>query len=173
MVSVKANQKKLYEHLQSLAASSALSSIHLDAERTRNRQTNRVAGVFELPPSLKQVWGGAQTGVAVTRCGTRQGQPYFEQRYYITSWPADAVGLQARIRAHWGIENPLHWVKDVVLGEDTASIATRGAATVMGMIRNLVITLYRRAGHSSITAAVDRFSNDLDQLLPLLDFPSG
>jgi hypothetical protein len=63
-------------------------------------------------------------------------------------------------------------VKDVVLGEDSSSIATKPAATGMGMIRNLVITLFRRAGYTSITAAIDRLSNDLDQLLPMLDFPS-
>jgi predicted transposase YbfD/YdcC len=81
--------------------------------------------------------------------------------------------LQSRIRAHWGIENPLHWVKDVVLGEDQSTIAARPAATLMAMIRNLVITVFRRAGHLSITAAIDRFSNDLNQLLPMLEFPSG
>jgi predicted transposase YbfD/YdcC len=84
-----------------------------------------------------------------------------------------ADALQARIRAHWGIKNPLHWVKDVGLGEDHASIAARPAATLMALIRNLVITLFRRAGHASITAAIDRFSNDLDQLLPMVNFPSG
>ena len=43
----------------------------------------------------------------------------------------------------------------------------------MAIIRNLVITLFRRAGHRSLTAAIDRFSNDLNQLLPMLDFPSA
>jgi hypothetical protein len=43
----------------------------------------------------------------------------------------------------------------------------------MGLIRNLVITLFRRAGLSSITAAIDRFSNDLDALLDMVEFASG
>jgi hypothetical protein len=38
----------------------------------------------------------------------------------------------------------------------------------MGMIRNLVITLFRRAGHPAITTAIDLLSNNLDQLLSLV-----
>lgn len=173
MISVKANQKTLYQQLQELAQADTLLSIHLDAEQTRGRQTTRIASVFALPERLKAIWRGAQQGVEVMRMGTRQGEPYYERRYYITSWGEQADALQARIRSHWGIENPLHWVKDVVLAEDHSSIAARPAATLMAFIRNLVITLFRRAGHASITSAIDRFSNDLNQLLPMLDFPSG
>ena len=173
MISVKANQKTLYQQLQELAQSDAVFSVHLDAEQTRNRQTTRMASVFPLPDSLKATWRGSQQGVEVIRSGSRTGEPCYERRYYITSWTEKADALQARIRSHWGIENSLHWVKDVVLGEDQSSIAGRPAATLMAMIRNLVITLFRRAGHPSITTAIDRFSNDLNRLLPMLDFPSG
>jgi len=148
-------------------------SVQLDWEQTRNRKTTRIASVFPLPELLQAEWQGAQQGVEVMRSGTRGGQPYSEHRYYITSWTDKADALQARIRAHWGIENPLHWVKDVVLGEDYSSIAAPRAATLMALIRNLVITLFRRAGYASITTAIDLFSNDLNQLLPLLGFPSA
>jgi predicted transposase YbfD/YdcC len=122
---------------------------------------------------LKEQWAGAQQRVEVIRSGTCKGQPHVEHRYYITSWQQQADALQARIRAHWGIENPLHWVKDIVLGEDHSSIAARPAATVMAFIRNLVITVFRRAGYRSIMAAIDYFSNDLDALLQMLEFSSG
>ncbi|MBM0743150.1 ISAs1 family transposase [Phormidium sp. CLA17] len=136
---MKANQKTLYQQLQDLAQRDTVFSIHLDAEQTRDRQTTRIAAVFPLPDSLKHLWSGAQQGVEVIRLGKRQGEPYYERRYYITSWSQQADALQARIRSHWGIENPLHWVKDVVLGEDQSSIAAKPAATLMAFIRNLVI----------------------------------
>ena len=173
MINVKANQKTLYQQLQALAQGDEVVSIHLDSEQTRSRQTTRIASVFPLPEWLKTQWSGAQQGVEVIRSGHRQGQPYLEHRYYITSWTDKADALQSRIRGHWGIENPLHWVKDVVLGEDVSSIASPAAATVMALIRNLSITLFRRAGHRSITTAIDLFKNDLTQLLPMLDFPSA
>lgn len=173
MISVKANQKTLYQQLQRAAQSAEALSQHCHSEQTRNRQTTRTVSVFPLPTDIKALWRGVQQGVEVIRQGTRQGVPHFERKYYITSWTQSAEALQTRIRAHWGIENPLHWVKDVVLGEDHSSIAAKPAAALMAVIRNLVITVFRRAGHHSITHAIDRFSNDLDQLLPMLEFPSG
>jgi predicted transposase YbfD/YdcC len=172
VIQVKANQKTLHRQLQQQAELS-LFSVDLQHERTRDRQTTRIATVFELSEDIKASWSGAQLGVEVIRQGTRQGEPHAERHYYLTSWRTTADALQARIRAHWGIENPLHWVKDVVLGEDHSSIRTRPAATVMGLVRNLAITLFRRAGHPAITAAIDQFSNNLDALLRMADFPSG
>jgi len=172
VIQVKANQKTLHQQLQQQAERS-LFSVDLQQERTRDRQTTRIATVFELSEDIKAAWSGAQLGIAVIRQGTRQGEPHSEAHYYLTSWRTTADALQARIRAHWGIENPLHWVKDVVLGEDHSSIRARPAAAVMGLVRNLAITLFRRAGHASITAAIDQFSNDLDSLLRMAEFTSG
>lgn len=173
VIAVKKNQKGLYERLQELSQTEAVTSVHLHEERTRSRRTNRIVSVFPLAADIKAIWQGAQQGVEVVRYGTRNGEPYQECSYYITSWTEQADRLQERIRAHWGIENPLHWVKDVVLGEDQSSIAAKSSATLMAVIRNLVITVFRRAGHASITNAIDRFSNNLNQLLPMLDFSSG
>jgi predicted transposase YbfD/YdcC len=41
-----------------------------------------------------------------------------ERRYYICSRVLSAEDLAAAVRAHWGIENRLHWVLDVSFGED-------------------------------------------------------
>lgn len=172
VIQVKANQKTLHQQLQQQAQTHLL-SVSLDGERTRERQTTRIATVFELSDEITALWSGAQLGVEVIRQGKRQGKPHFEQHYYLTSWRADASTLQARIRAHWAIENPLHWVKDVVLGEDHSSICTPAAAAVMALVRNLAITLFRRAGHASITRAIDLFGNDLDQLLRMAEFSSA
>jgi len=65
---------------------------------------------------------GAQQGVEVVRVGRRKNQPYRERHYYLSSWQGDARALQQRSRDHWRIENPLHWVKDVVLQEEHSSI---------------------------------------------------
>ena len=39
-------------------------------------------------------------------------------RCYLTSLVADARRLRRIARAHWGVENRLHWVLDVVFGGD-------------------------------------------------------
>ncbi len=57
------------------------------------------------------------------------------------------------LRAHWGIENRLRWVRDVTFAEDLSQIRTGHGPAVMAMLRNLAISLHRRAGASSIAAA--------------------
>ena len=42
---------------------------------------------------------------------------------------------------HWGIENRLHWVKDVIFGEDAAPLSNYNAATNWSIIRNITINL--------------------------------
>lgn len=60
----------------------------------------------------------------------------------LTSRPAkqlDAAGFQTARRAHWSIENPIHYVRDVTFGEDRSTICRKDAPRSMATLRNLVI----------------------------------
>ena len=48
----------------------------------------------------------------------RNGAVATERRYYLSSAALDAKALAAAVRAHWGVENRLHWVLDVVFHDD-------------------------------------------------------
>lgn len=71
-------------------------------------------------------------------------------------------------RAHWGIENRLHWVRDVTFAEDLSQIRTGHGPVVMATLRNLAISLHRLAGASSIAAACRHLSRHPNRVLPLL-----
>ncbi|NJR37817.1 MAG: hypothetical protein HC781_01965 [Leptolyngbyaceae cyanobacterium CSU_1_4] len=71
----------MQRHQDHLATRSHLFSVELDHEGTRDRQTSRIATVFELSDELKAVWSGAQLGVEVIRVGPRQGNPIMYQPY--------------------------------------------------------------------------------------------
>ena len=74
------------------------------------------------------------------RTGTRQVSVH----YGITSLAperADARRLAAINRGHWGIENHLHWVRDVVLGEDASRIRTGETPQVMALFRNVALCM--------------------------------
>jgi hypothetical protein len=69
---------------------------------------------------------------------------------------ADAQRLLALDRGHWGIENGLHHVRDVTLGEDACRVRSRNAPEVLAAARNLALGLLRTLGYPSIVAAMRR-----------------
>jgi predicted transposase YbfD/YdcC len=80
-----------------------------------------------------------------------------ETVYAITSLTAEQAPpaeLARYIRGHWHVENKLHWVRDVTMGEDASRIATGGGPRIMAGIRNLAISLLRLAGHTNIAKAL-------------------
>ena len=70
--------------------------------------------------------------------------PTHETRYYITSLAAIEDAARA-IRAHWGIENRLHWVLDVVLREDGWATRQAVVAANLATIRKLALAFLRQS----------------------------
>jgi predicted transposase YbfD/YdcC len=67
-----------------------------------------------------------------------------ETEIVFSSRPASkmsAADIQAFRRGHWGIENQLHYVRDVTFGEDASTVATGHAPQNLATLRNLVIGL--------------------------------
>jgi len=74
-------------------------------------------------------------------------QPTIERRYYITSRKPCREGAAAMLeatRAHWGIENKVHWCLDMVFGEDRSRVRKGHAAENLSRFRRLALTLVRR-----------------------------
>jgi hypothetical protein len=84
---------------------------------------------------------------------------------------ADAKRLAGLVRAHWGIENGLHYVRDVTLGEDGCRVRKGSAPQVLAAVRNAVIHLLAGLGTSSHAAAIRRLNARPDEALALLDLP--
>lgn len=169
MIAVKANQKKLFAQLQQRSHSQVPLSCHQQQETTRGRVTTRRLTVFAAPTGISSDWAGLNTFVLVERSGTRAERPYQHTAYYISSLRTTAATFAQGIRGHWLIENQLHWVKDVVFGEDRSPICLSGAATNFSIVRSLVLNQYRKHGYSSLTQARRLVANDLPQLLSLLE----
>lgn len=93
----------------------------------------------------------------LTRTVTNKGETTREVEYAITSVPrrkADAGKLLSWWRGHWKIENQLHYVRDVTMGEDASRIRTKTAPENMASVRNAVIGFLRRLGHTNIATAL-------------------
>jgi len=57
-------------------------------------------------------------------------------------------------RGHWGIENGLHYVRDVTFQEDLCQIRTKSAPRIMATLRKLVIGIFRLNKHKNIARAL-------------------
>jgi predicted transposase YbfD/YdcC len=74
---------------------------------------------------------------------TRQGKTERERRYYLSSARLDAATFARAVRAHWGIENRLHWVLDVVFHDDLVRLRTGHGPENMAIVRHMAVNLIR------------------------------
>jgi predicted transposase YbfD/YdcC len=168
VIAVKANQKRLYEQIQLNTQHITPISVDISTERRSDRITTRTVSVFDDLSNISSEWVGLTCLVKVERTGTRAGKPYEQIAYYISSLSLHARKFAQGIRGHWGIENRLHWVKDVVLEEDSSRIRLGNAPANLSIIRSLVIAILRYNGYASITTAVRMIAHNLEQIFLLI-----
>jgi predicted transposase YbfD/YdcC len=160
---VKENQPTLYADIRLLfdpsPASRALPLLDHRAARTVDRGHGRRDEVRHLVASTDLTdyldWPGVAQVFRLDRSWAEQGMAKQERHYGITSLTPHAGPpdrLLALKRAHWGIENRLHRVKDVSLGEDHSLIHRAQGPTVMALLRDAAVSLLHRAGVRRISA---------------------
>lgn len=94
-----------------------------------------------------------------------------EVAYFITSLDrgrADAARVLELVRAHWHIENRLHHVRDVSLGEDACRVRSGAAPQALAALRNGVIHLLEGVPATSKAAAMRRFAAHPDEAIRLI-----
>src|ERR1700722_7134671 len=84
----------------------------------------------------------AMIGMVQTRV-ERNGSIEQERRYYLSSTKLDAKAFAAAVRAHWGIENRLHWVLDVVFHDDLARLRSLNGPQNMAIVKHMAMNLIR------------------------------
>ena len=97
----------------------------------------RFPGEFRLPRASSIIRVQSRAELA-DRCR-------FETRYYISSAALSAETAAHAVRGHWGIENRLHWVLDVVFADDQSRLRKGHGAKNMAIIRHFPINLIRAA----------------------------
>jgi len=79
----------------------------------------------------------------------------------------DAAQLAAWIRAYWGIENGLHYRRDVTLGEDAMRTELTRLAQAIAIINNFLIGLVQMLGYTNLASARRYFDARIAQQLSL------
>lgn len=148
------NQPRLYQALNALDWESTPVA-HTDAGRGHGRCEVRTIQVRPAPadlpfPHAEQVFllerytldGDGAVASASAELG-------------LTSLGSELAGperIMASCRGQWQIENPLHWVRDVVFAEDGHRLRKGAAPQVMACLRNLAISALRLAGGRGIAS---------------------
>lgn len=158
----------MHQRLCAISSDCTPVSVYHHVEQGHQRLTERTVEVFDCLAGIAEDWLGLRRFVRVQRQGTRQGKPYTQSSYYITSLATTARQFAVGIRGHWGIENRLHWVKDVVFREDDCPLKLAHAPENWGLIRTWALNLFRLHGEVSITKAQRRVAHDIDALFLLI-----
>jgi len=127
---------------------------HTYTQRGHGRRATRTIKVIDAPAWA--TFTGAAQIAQIRRTVTKNGAKSVEVVYVITSADhaaAPPATLAAWVQGHWGIENRLHWFRDVTYDEDRSQVRTGNAPHVMATLRNTAVSLLRLAGWTNIAAA--------------------
>jgi predicted transposase YbfD/YdcC len=94
--------------------------------------------------------------------------------YAITSLSAgeaSAAQLEALWRGHWHIENKVHYVRDVTLGEDRGQAWTGNTPVALAALRNAVLNCLRAQGCRAIPDALAEYAASVPKIFALLTRP--
>ena len=155
VLALKGNQGKLFAQIETWfeqAEANAFEAIEHSYDetigaahhRTETRQVWAVP-VSQLPPlHRQQQWLGLTTVVMVRSLRYLWNKTTTEVRFYLSSLAADAARHNQVIRAHWSIENSLHWVLDVTFNEDASRVRQGHGPQNLGLLRRLSVSLLKR-----------------------------
>jgi len=164
---VKANQPGLFARCKALPWAKIRATSAVDVGHGRRvRRTIKVAAA----PALLDFAGAVQVA-QIRRTRTQAGNKSVEVVYVITSLPstqASPTQIATWVQGHWGIENKLHWVRDVIFDEDRSSIRTGNAPRVMATLRSTAISVLHLTGTGGIARATRHHARDAHRPVQLL-----
>jgi predicted transposase YbfD/YdcC len=85
-----------------------------------------------------------------------------EVRYFITTLPQNAEQLARSVRAHWAIENQLHWTLDISFREDESRLRRDNAAANFGVFRHIALNALRQEKTDKKGIKAKRFRASLE-----------
>jgi len=163
VLALKKNHPGLYDQVEQYLQEKAIRpenrlEDHFDDGHGRLvRRRYFAADITHLP--ICQEWKGLRSAIAVEVISSspqKPGEVTAQWRYYLTSHSADTKALHLFVRHHWGIENKLHWVLDVLLGEDADRKAERNSARAFAALKRMAVNIVRKIQPNSTTSLRSR-----------------
>ena len=151
-LAVKDNQPTLAQGLEAMAIEHAEDDFarldarrHVTEEEGHGRKERREYVIFRAPENLpdRARWPRLAAVGLVFTVAFRDGKESMECRYYILSKYLAAKRFAEAVRAHWSIENRLHWQLDVTFREDECRIRKDHADANFSNVRRAALSLLK------------------------------
>ena len=172
--SLKGNQGNLHDDVKTFFTSSlspAIAAVSYEGDhgRIETRSIRATADIVWLQE--RHDWQGLQSIIAVTAKREIGDKVSEETRYFISSLDAnDPQRLERVLRAHWAIENNLHWVLDIAFDEDSNRTRKGHSAANFAVIRHIALNLIKAEKTAKVGGKIKRLKAgwDNDYLLRIL-----
>jgi len=152
VLAVKGNQERLHDDVQTTLTATVQGPTESEQvtfaqtyEANRGRVEQRTCYVTTDLSKIRdsKLWKGLQAVGVIVSERDNNGKREVETRYYITSRIMSASLLLQTVRDHWKVENQLHWVLDVVFGEDGHQLRVGNGANNFSTLRKLAHALIK------------------------------
>ncbi|BDA73878.1 transposase ISAs1 family protein [Calothrix sp. PCC 7716] len=185
VITLKKNQKNLYKNVEGLfqdAIAKKFDGYNHTSYYTHEKNHGReeIRNYLMLSDVVKQLdpnheWANFKSIGMVESVRIVNGKTTVKTRYYICSLNNNAEKLAISVRSHWSVENSLHWVLDVALGEDDCRIRKDNAPHNFAVLRRIAVNLLGQEKSQKIgiknkqfLAAIDeKYLTHVLQLLPI------
>lgn len=169
VVKVKRNQPNLLREIERICKRKKQKSSFKTKEKNRGRKETRITKTYSINQFINANWKGTKTIVYQKRIRNYKNQETTTISYYISSLKLSAQSFSKGIRNHWGIENRLHYVKDVVFKEDHSKIKGGRAPAILSIVKSLVINIIRLNNENQITKFIRKNTGDIKYHMKLLE----
>lgn len=152
ILAVKDNQPKLAESIEDFwhcfRAHPAADTPHQfveSVEKSHGRIETRRCWTFDQLDCLHkpEQWPGLKSFAVVESQREINGKTTLEQRLYISSLNPDAARIAVAIRAHWSVENRLHWCMDIAFNDDQMRARSGHSAHNLAVLKHITLNLIR------------------------------
>lgn len=145
VLAVKDNQKTLHDQIKAAFKNTAIADTANTLEKGHGRIEDRTCTTITdlrfVEESLN--WLAISCIICVVNKTFSKGKTTIDTRYFISNKSDKASFFLTAIRSHWGIENCLHWVLDVIFNEDYCRKRKENAAENFNIIRKMALNIIR------------------------------
>ena len=147
-LALKGNQGTLHADVSTFLddpkAEATTTNTTVDADHGRIETRTAVVSTHVDWLQEQHQWPGLKAIAKVTRIRETTDKTSSEAAYYLLSQPLTAERFNSVARAHWGVENSLHWCLDVVMQEDWARNRMDNGPQNLAVLRHMALNVMRK-----------------------------